>query len=66
MNFYYPKYTKNDGYQTRYNRNKGNYYQRKNRYQNHNNYKQNNYYKKINYENNIILDNKKNNQKRRK
>jgi hypothetical protein len=53
MNFYYPKYTKNDGYQTRYNRNKGNYYQRKNRYQNHNNYKQNNYYKKINYENNI-------------
>lgn len=49
MNFYYPKYTKNDGYQTRYNRNKGNYYQRKNRYQNHNNYKQNNYYKKINY-----------------
>jgi len=59
MNFYYPKYTKNDGYQTRYKRNKGNYYQRKNRYQNHNNYKQNNYYKKINYENNIILDNKK-------
>ena len=53
MNFYYPKYTKNDGYQTRYNRNKGNYYQRKNRYQNYNNYKQNNYYKKINYENNI-------------
>ena len=53
MNFYYPKYTKNEGYQTRYNRNKGNYYQRKNRYQNYNNYKQNNYYKKLNYENNI-------------
>lgn len=53
MNFYYPKYTGNDGYQTRYNRNKGNYYQSKNRYQNYNNYKQNNYYKKINYENNI-------------
>ena len=49
--YYYPKYTKNDVYQTRYNRNKGNYYQRKNRNQNNNNYRHYNYYKKINYEN---------------
>ena len=56
MSFRYSKYTKNDNYQTRYNRNKGNYYQRKTRYQNYNNYRQYNNYKKIYYENNIYED----------
>ena len=53
MNPYYQKYIKKDRYQSRYNKNKGNYYQRKNyRFQNNNNYYWNNKnYKRANYEN---------------
>jgi hypothetical protein len=50
MNPYYPKYTKKDCYQTRYYKNKGNYYQRRNGFQKNNNYWNYNNYKKVNYE----------------
>lgn len=56
MNYRFSKYTKNDGYQTRYNRNNINYYQRENRYQNYNNYRPYNNHKKIYYDNNIYED----------
>ena len=56
MNPYYPIYNKKGAYQTRYYKNKGNYYQRKNnRFKNNNN--SNNYFwnyknsKRIDYEN---------------
>ena len=50
MNPYYPNYTKKDSYQTRYYKNKWNYYQRRNRFQKNNNHWGYSNYKKINYE----------------